>query len=305
MAAGPFLLLGDQATVQSVTTVRAAVPVTEPPERSLTSLGTVVLVFGAQSQSGTSGAALALADTAAAAGLRVQLIDSSDPARSGLAAICHTEGGAVPGGPGGFLIRHGTRRVGQHALRVLRIVNGARPPRLDQVPRPVDWVDAAQAAQAHLTVVDAGFDVWQTMAPESGLGPLRWPGLTTVPVHPLLVMKATWPSASAAEVILHRYDVGVQKAGFAPVSRVVVTGASAWPAHVRGAMGRLLAALADTAVFLPHHADALVNGWRADPTPPEFSEPVSSLLRNLGEPFAQALPAPEPSRRGWRRPRSS
>lgn len=290
---------------QPVTAVRAAVPVTGPPEPSLESLGSVVLVVGAQSQSGTSGVALAVADTAAAAGLKVQLIDSSDPARSGLAAICHTEGGAVPGGPGGFLIRHGTRRVGRHALKVLRIVNGTRPPRLDQIPRPVDWAAAAQPGQADLTVVDAGYDVWQTMAPESGLGPLRWPGLKTVPVHPLLVMKATWPSASAAEVILHRYDVGVQKAGFAPVGRVVVTGASAWPAQVRAAMGQLLTALADTAVFLPHHAEAAVNGWRAAPTPPEFSGPVSAVLRDLGEPFAAALPALEPPRRGWRRPRSS
>lgn len=290
---------------QPVTATQAAVSVPRPPEPSLENLGTVVLVFGAQPQSGTSGVALALADTAAAAGLRVLLIDSSDPARSGLAAVCHTESSAVPGGPGGFQIRRGTRRIGQHAVRVMRLVAGTRPPRLDQIPRPIDWADAARPAQADLTVVDAGYDVWQTMAPESGLGPLRWSSLRTITVHPLLVTKATWPSASAAEVVLHRYNVGVQRAGFAPVRHVVVTAATAWPSQVRGAMGQLLNALADTAVFLPHHAEAAVNGWRTDPTPPELSGPAASVVRGLGEPFAAALPAPEPSRRGWRRSRSS
>jgi hypothetical protein len=289
---------------QPVTDARAAVPLPEPTP-SPEYLGTVVLVFGAQPQSGTSGVALAMADVAAAAGLAVQLIDSADPARTGLAGVCHTEGPAVPGGPGGFLIRKGTRRVGSGSVRVLRLAAGARPPRLDQIPRPVDWALASAPFRAQLTVVDAGFDMWTAMSPESGMGPLLWSGLDTVVVRPVLVMKGSWPSASAAEVILHRYNVGVEKIGCAPVERVVVTGAQAWPEHVRASMGRWLDAQADNAIFVPHDAGVAVDGWTSETTPPEFAAPAAAVLRTLGPPFTEALPVPEPSRRSWRRSRSS
>ncbi|MFI5934079.1 hypothetical protein [Actinoplanes sp. NPDC051494] len=274
----------------------AAVRVAPTGELDPDAVGVVFPVFGAHPQAGTSGVALALADAAALAGLRVQLIDSAEPARSGLVTATQADGRSWPVGDDRGSIRLASRSLGRAVVSVRRIVSTGPPLGPWAVPRPVDWV-AREPWQVDVTIVDLGWDMWRVMAPQAGLGPLEWCVLGNATVHPILVMRATLPSVSAAELILHRYGVGVERAGLTPVQRLAVAGAGGWPDRVRGATGNLVEGLAHDAVFLPHDPVAAVEGWTAAPTPPASSRPAATILRGFGDPFAVALAPASPGRR--------
>lgn len=282
----------------AVTAIDVPVPTeTAYQEPDPAQVGVVVPVLGAHPQAGTSGVALALADAAAGAGLRVMLIDSADPARSGLTSVCQLEGRSFPASPERDSIRLGERRVGRTNTQVRRLVGTGSPQRLEMLPRPVDWLTDSESP-VDLTVVDLGWDLWQLTAPRSRLGPLQWCCLRTVPTMAVLVMRPSRPSVMLAEVMLARYGIGVRAVGLHGVGAVAAVGGTEWPMTVRAAMGPALDSLADQTEFIPLDNEAVSGGWTIAPAPTPSVVAAASLLRRLGGPIAEAIGPPPPVRRG-------
>jgi hypothetical protein len=260
-------------------------------------VGVVVPVLGAHPQAGSSGVALALADAAAGAGLQVLLIDSADPARSGLTSVCQLEGRSFPASPIRDSIRLGERRTGRTSTQVRRLVGTGSPQRLEMLPRPIDWMTAS-GPPVDLTVVDLGWDLWQLTAPRSRLGPLQWCCLRSAPTMAVLVMRPSRPSVMSAEVMLARYEIGIRAMGLHGVSALAAVGGTEWPMSVRAAMGPTLVSMADQAEFIPLDNAVLASGWTSAPAPAPSVRAAANLLRRLGGPIAEAIGPPPPVRRG-------
>lgn len=259
-------------------------------------LGVLVPVIGAHPQAGASGVALTLADTAAAAGARVLLIDCADPARSGLAGVCHREGRSVSTGEGKASIRLAARATARGSLAVRRLVSTGMPLDTGAVPRVRAWV-AADAGEFDLTVVDVGWDVWRLMMPSSPMGALAWCAGDPAVTYPVLVTRTTMASTALAEVLLTRYQIGEQLGMMAPVRRVVALGADTWPTQVRSSLGHLLRQVRDAAVFAPLSPGHAVSGWGTAAAPAESGPAAATLLRGLGGRLADLVALPEPPRR--------
>ncbi|WP_223874370.1 hypothetical protein [Salinispora mooreana] len=259
-------------------------------------LGVLVPVIGAHPQAGASGVALTLADTAAAAGARVLLIDCADPARSGLAGVCQREGRSVATGEGKASIRLAARATARGALDVRRLVSMGTPLLADAVPRVHAWV-AAAAGEFDLTVVDVGWDVWRLMMPSSPMGALAWCAGNPVSTYPVLVARSTMASTALAEVLLTRYQVGEQLGMLTPVRRVVALGAASWPTQVRSSLGRLMCQVRDPAVFAPLSPEHVVSGWGTTAAPAESVPAASTLLHGLGGHLADLIAPPAAPKR--------
>ncbi len=259
-------------------------------------LGAVVPVLGAHPQAGASGVALALADAAAAAGFRVQLIDSADPARSGLVGVCQVEGRSVPCGEQSA-VRLAERRLPHSTVLVRRLIGTGLPQRLAAVPHPLQWA-AAGGEDVDLTVVDTGWDLWQLMSPGSPIGPLVWCGLAGVPTLPVLAVRATAPSAALAEVVLSRYLTGVERSSLAPIHGVAVVGGERWPEPANAVMGNALRASVDEcSEFVPADPVAAIHGWTTAVSPPSATRAAGALLHRLGGRIGAAFEPPITGRR--------
>ena len=258
--------------------------------------GAIVPVLGAHAQAGASGVALALADAAALAGLRVLLVDGADPGRSGLAGVCQVEGPSMSVGDTRAAIRIAARQLGRAAVDVRRLVGVGAPLTVAAVPKPPEWA-ASLAAPVDLTVVDVGWDPWRLMTGGSEIGPLAWCLAAPAATRPMLVVRPTVPSVGLAEAVIARYSLGQRRVHLAPVAGLVVTGADSWPNQVRAGLGYLLQQAAERAHFIPSDSEATVVGWTANPLPVATTTAAAGLLRVLGGRFAEAA-GPPPPRRG-------
>ncbi|GAA2798756.1 hypothetical protein [Saccharopolyspora taberi] len=234
--------------------------------------GDVIPVLSASPGAGASLVATVLADAMQIAGLRVLLVDTADPARSGLAAAARTEGPVLAGPHPSVRIR-----VSWRAQALLARVETDLPVITPgMVPPPRFFRPSTQSVQA--TVVDLGHDAWRIGAhPLAGAG--AWLRTGTPPPRPVLVCRATRPSVLHAEQVLARLDAWSGTGATTPPAQLVVVGAKRWPAGVPGGAGRRVSALLGDALFLPHDPDLATTGITAEVTPKRLREAITPLLR--------------------------
>ncbi|MBT8226951.1 MAG: hypothetical protein HKP61_15905 [Dactylosporangium sp.] len=266
-------------------------------------LGTIMPVLGAHPQAGASGVALALADMAVTAGLRVRLLDCADPGRSGLAGVCQIEGRSVSGGEHRAAIRCATRNLPQGVLPVRRLVGTGAPMPVSLVPGPEAWA-ATDPEPSDITVVDLGWDIWQLMQPSARIGPLTWCRLPLAPTWPVFVVRGTAASAALAEGILARYALGVRHLGLAALRGLAVVGGESWPVQAQAVMGGLLRQASAMGEFVPLDAEVIRSGWGTAPVPAAVLRAVAALLSRIDGHVAQAVDARKPAARRRRFGRS-
>jgi hypothetical protein len=251
--------------------------------------GQVIPVLSGSPGAGASVLTAVISDVLQLAARCVLVVDTADPARSGLALAAKSEGPWGPGPHSAVRIRYGWR-----AQALLARVETSLPVLTPgMVPPPRFWRPAAR--ELHATVVDIGHDAWRVSAhPLIGAGEwLRW---GTPAPRPVLVVRPTRPSLVHAEQVLARLEAWVEIGAATPPVQLVVMGAKRWPAGVAGVAGRRLARLVEGAVFVPHDAELAVGGVTAEVTPAHAQDAVVPLLRSWG-----LLPANEGKvRRSWR-----
>ncbi|MEB3371318.1 hypothetical protein [Saccharopolyspora mangrovi] len=234
--------------------------------------GELIPVLAASPGAGASLVAAVLADALQLAEQRVLLVDTADPARSGLAAAARSEGPALDGPHPSVRIRFSWR-----AQALLARVETELPVITPgMVPPPRFFKPKAQSVQA--TVVDLGHDAWRVAAhPLAGAG--AWLRAGTPMPKPVLVCRATRPSLLHAEQVLARLDAWNGSGATTPPTQLVVVSAKRWPTGVRGSAGRRVSALLDDALFLPHDPDIATSGIRAEVTPTRLRAAITPLLR--------------------------
>ncbi|MEV4734664.1 hypothetical protein [Saccharopolyspora sp. NPDC049426] len=248
-----------------------------------TGFGQVIPVLAASPGCGASLVATVLADAMHTAGRRVLMVDTADPARSGLTAATRTDGPLLEGPHRSVRIRMSWR-----AQAVLARVESELPVITPgMVPPPRFFKPATWSVQA--TVVDLGHDPWRVAAhPLAGAG--AWLRRGTPMPQPVLVCRASRPSLLHAEQVLARLEAWNTTGMITPPVQLVVVGATRWPAGVPGCAGRRLAALLDDALFLPHDPGVATAGITAEVTPLRLREALAPLLRRW-----ELLPASAPA----------
>jgi hypothetical protein len=277
---------GAAATVRENTPALGGEPV------DWSAFGRLVVLLGTGC-SGTSVAAAALAEAAAATEYRVLLIDGADPATSGLAQV----GPVGPAGPDfaqGIGVRHSRRgEIRLAALHVEAMVTspGAAPPPAWWLP-PDDAEHGESGWRPDVTIVDAGWDAAR-LAACPAIAAAQWLRAGEPMPTPLLVARPARPSLTQAEVICSRLAPWVAGGSIAPIGRLVMAGAKRWPKGVPGAAGTHLAGLLDDAVFLPHDDEIAAGGVTEAPMPARLCKAMNPLLAwPGGDPQETAFPAP-------------
>ncbi|GAB3680845.1 hypothetical protein [Saccharopolyspora tripterygii] len=234
--------------------------------------GELIPVLAASPGAGASLVATVLADALQLAEQRVLMVDTADPARSGLAAAARSEGPALDGPHPSVRIRFSWR-----AQALLARVETELPVITPgMVPPPRFFKPKHRSVQA--TVVDLGHDAWRVAAhPLAGAG--AWLRAGTPMPKPVLVCRATRPSLLHAEQVLARLDAWNRAGATTPPTQLVVVAAKRWPTGVRGSAGRRVSALFDDALFLPHDPDIATSGISAEVTPTRLRAAITPLLR--------------------------
>ena len=251
--------------------------------------GQVIPVLSGSPGAGASVLTAVISDVLQLAARCVLVVDTADPARSGLALATKSEGPWGPGPHSAVRIRYAWR-----AQAVLARVETSLPVLTPgMVPPPRFWRPAVR--ELHATVVDIGHDAWRVSAhPLIGAG--EWLRRGTPPPRPVLVVRPTRPSLVHAEQVLARLEAWGEIGAATAPAQLVVMGAKRWPAGVAGVAGRRLARLVEGAVFVPHDTGLAVGGITAQVTPARAQDAVAPLLRSWG-----LLPAMEgKARRSWR-----
>ncbi|WP_406690293.1 hypothetical protein REH65_30965 [Saccharopolyspora sp. ID03-671] len=234
--------------------------------------GDVIPVLSASPGAGATLVATVLADAMQIAGRRVLMVDTADPARSGLAAAARSDGPVLSGPHPAVRVR-----VSWRAQALLARVESDLPViSPGMVPPPRFFKPSNQSVQ--VTVVDVGHDAWRVAAhPLAGAG--AWLRTGTPGPRPVLVCRATRPSLLHSEQVLARLDAWDRSGATTPPVQLVVVGARRWPTGVRGSAGRRVSALLDDALFLPHSPDIATSGITAEVTPKRLREAMTPLLR--------------------------
>jgi hypothetical protein len=250
--------------------------------------GWVIPVLAGSPGAGASTLAALLSDAVQIAGLRSLLIDTADPARSGLRMAARTEGPRVTGPHPQVGIRYSWR--GQALLARMDTCLPVVAPSM--VPPPRCWWSARPPS---VTVVDIGQDGWRIATdPLAGAG--VWLRRGNPMPYPVLVVRPSRPSLLHAEQVLARLEPWiVSGAATAPV-HLVVMGAKRWPPGVAGSAGRRIATLLDRATFVPHDAEFAAAGVTSVVTPRRLRDAVEPLMRACG-----LLPEGMHARNGRRR----
>lgn len=236
--------------------------------------GAVVPVLAASPGAGASVVSTVLADALQVAGHRVLMVDTADPARSGLATASRSDGPVFDGPHPAVRIRASWRAQAVVA-RIETTLPVITP---GMVPSPRFFKPAAHSVQA--TVIDIGHDPWRVAAhPLAGAGAWLRTG-TPAPV-PLLVCRPTRPSLLHAEQVLARLAAWDQTGTTTRPAQLVVLGAKKWPVGVPGAAGRRTAALLESALFLPHDNELARSGITAEITPARLRGAMNPLLQHL------------------------
>ncbi|MEG9518035.1 hypothetical protein LZ318_30685 [Saccharopolyspora indica] len=235
--------------------------------------GVVIPVLAASPGDGASLVSAVLADAMQiAGGLRVLMVDTADPVRSGLAAAARSDGPALAGPHPAVRVRFSWR-----AQAVLARVESDLPVLAPgMVPPPRFFKPSATTVQA--TVVDLSHDAWRLGAhPLAGAG--AWLREGTPAPRPVLVCRASRPSLLHAEQALARLEAWAGHGGLTAPAQLVVVGAKRWPAGVSGGAGRRVSALLEDALFLPFDPAIAAFGVTAEATPPRLREAITPLLR--------------------------
>lgn len=264
-------------------------------------VGVVVPVFGAQPGVGTSGVALALADAAAAAGMRVLLVDEADPARSGLTGAAVQRVASDPPGQTGLRVTTSHRR----GVVIRSLVAPSRRATPWELPTLARWVPARLRDDGFdVTVVDVGWDMWQVLPDldddQLDDGPLVW--LRAQPASPVLVCRASRPSVRQAATVAATWTAH-RDAGRVGGTRLqlAVSGADSWPeADLTAGADTAVAKLAGSAVFFPYDLSAALDGWTERPLHPAALTAAGRVLSRASAQLAETLPAERPAQRRTR-----
>jgi hypothetical protein len=234
--------------------------------------GAVIPILAASPGVGASVTAAVLVDALQIAGCSVLLVDTADPARSGLNRATRSDGPHSPGPHPAVSIRFSWR--GQALLARAETSLPVLTPGM--LPPPRFWRPGQR--QIDVTIVDVGHDPWRVTAhPLAGAGAWLRPG--TPSPRPILVVRPTIPSLAHAEQILARLDPWVRLRAAVPPAQLVVAGAKRWPPEVFGSAGHRTQNLLADALFLPHDPGVALHGITADVTPARLRSAAAELLR--------------------------
>lgn len=244
--------------------------------------GQVIPVLAASPGCGASLVTTVLADAMQVAGQRVLMVDTADPARSGLAAAARSDGPVLNGPHPSVRIRVSWRA--QALLARLETELPVVTPGM--VPPPRFFNRSANTVQA--TVVDLSHDAWRVGAhPLAGAG--AWLRTGSPMPRPVLVCRASTPSLLHAEQVLTRLEGWHNTGVITPPAQLVVVGATRWPAGVSGCAGRRVASLLDDVLFLPHDPEVEATGVTSAVTPLRLREALAPVLHRW-----ELLPPPPP-----------
>jgi len=272
--------------------------------------GAVVPVLAGSAGAGASVFAAAAVDALQRAGRCALLIDTAEPARSGLCSATEVDGEHAINPAAGVAVRYSWRG---HAVLARRepapgpefgspeqLTTGAQanstefvtPSELTAIPElePTRWLPLPPLEPLHTTVVDLGQEWGRPRSCPDGMlstGALAWlraarAGCAPCPV---LVVRATRPSLAAAEAALARLDCATRAGELVAPARLVVMASwkkHGWPRGVTGSAGARVTRLMDDALFVPYDRDLDLGGVTAAPTPPRVQAVVSQLLDEWG-----------------------
>ena len=238
----------------------------------------MIPVLGSAAGVGASVFALSLFDALDGAGVRTLLVDTADPARSGLSAI--SDQGPVVRQPADDLAICASRRGGGFVLRLAAPSAGVF--RASMVPAPQWWLPQNRAPE--VTIVDLGWDPWP-LVDHPLRGPAAWlrasDGGDEVGPWPVLVCAPTRPSVTRANQVLARLRSWNVAGGVSEVAGLVVSGAARWPRGVGGVVGPRLAGL-EPPYFLPHDRRIAVGGLSTNPMPARMQRVAGRLADAWG-----------------------
>jgi hypothetical protein len=264
----------------------------------------LVPVLAGSSGAGASTFAAVAVDVLQQAGRCALLVDTAEPARSGLSASVTVAGTEMTEVAPGVGVRWSWRGLSVVAQLESRL------PALTPLPllAPEQWLPASGLSPLHVTLVDLG---QQWSAPTATLlrGASGWLALgadRSAGPCPVLVVRPTRASLLAAEAALAQLDPWTTTRQAAAPARMVVMASARrrWPKHVVGAAGARVAALLPDAVFVPYDDELAVGGIEAHPTPPRVQDAVAQLLDDWGlltpaRPAHQPSPLSQTTGRGW------
>lgn len=278
---GPGMAVAAEVGQAAATAQRRGLPATVATPVDWSGFGQVIPVLAGSPGAGASVLTAVLSDVLQLAARCALVVDTADPARSGLAMATRSEGPWVAGPHPSVRIRYSWR-----AQALLARVETSLPVIAPgAVPPPRFWRPAVR--ELHATVVDIGYDAWRVSAhPLTGAG--EWLRRGTPAPRPVLVVRATRPSLMHAEQVLARLDAWIGIGAVTPPSQLVVMGATRWPPGVAGVAGRRVAELLEGAVFVPYDPELAVGGVTAQVTPAPVRDAVAPLLRGWG-----LLPVPD------------
>ncbi|WP_017975792.1 hypothetical protein [Actinopolyspora halophila] len=232
----------------------------------------VIPVLSGSPGAGASVVAAALSDALSSLRQRVLLVDTAEPARSGLATAAATEGPVLTSPHESVRVRHSQRDDNILLARVETDLPVLTP---GMVPPPRFFKPTSGSIDA--TIVDIGHDAWR-MAAHPLAGPGAWLRSGSPPVRPVLVCRATRPSLLQAEQVLTRLETWNEAGAITPPARLVVVGAKKWPVGMPRGAGRRVATLLDEAVFLPHDSTTALSGVTGDAIPKQLRAAIMPLL---------------------------
>ena len=260
----PYLKLKETATEQQ-----------REPTRS--GLGLVIPVLAAHGGAGASTCALALADAAAEAGLRVLLIDTADPARSGLAPSCDVEGVVMRG----VSCRRGVQVSRRRGIDCRRVAAGQQRLCLpDDVPDLLAWTEGLDGAY-DVTIVDIAWDAWRTWGHPSAPA-AAWLSGADQSTAPVVVLRPTRRGLTQLEGVLDQASKAHAEGETAPVSTLVTVGSSPWPPDVVASASPAARGLLACAFTLPWDVDLERYGLTSAPSPPALQGAALLVLAELG-----------------------
>ncbi|MGQ0480434.1 MAG: hypothetical protein ACT4O0_05315 [Pseudonocardia sp.] len=270
--------------ISTATDERARVPgaTSRTVGQDYRAFGVVLPVLAGSAGAGASVLAAALTDALRAAGRCPLLVDTADPARSGLISASETDGQWTTGGSGGVWARY-SWRDGVGGSLIARVETDQPHALIPWLPPPAWALDPAPSVE--VTVADLGQGwLWPADDPLSGPGSWLRPGIPAAP-RPLLVVRATRPSLIAAEAALAQLDPWVRAGAAVPPAQLVVMAAwkrAGWPPGVVGAAGARVAALLEDAVVVPYEQHTELGGVTEQPTSRRLQAAVAPLLRRWG-----------------------
>ena len=258
-------------------------------------LGLLVPVVGGHPGAGATGVALALADAAAAAGLRTLLIDGADPARSGLANVWTSQLRSDAPCQSGATI--GT--VARPGLMGRQLRGNGRPLPARLYPALTEWASAdfrRDHAPFEITVVDVGWNAW-TGFNEVRFGPMAWIGAVAASTQPVLVAAPTLPSLRLTAGVHARWSAALASRAVDAEPRLVVSAATAVPPTLRFGTPPSVASLLDEAACFPYVTSAATSGWSEHPLPGSVLATASRFLATTAPDFAARFPSIKPPAR--------